>query len=134
MLKARQLPNLDMDSMAYIDKWHALSKSQLSKGFSISHPILNKKCGLYLMMSVFVLPLLSLRTLVVLRRPLRTTIENEAGEEQIWKLPISLESNVDKTYFFQLEAPPLSKASSSAQTMLVKLQTMLMKLPLRLPE
>ncbi|CAI9267874.1 unnamed protein product [Lactuca saligna] len=29
LLKARQLPNLDIDSMGYIDKWHALSKSQI---------------------------------------------------------------------------------------------------------
>ncbi|KAI3738758.1 hypothetical protein L2E82_28896 [Cichorium intybus] len=29
ILKMRQLPNLDMDSMAYIDKWHALPKSQM---------------------------------------------------------------------------------------------------------
>ncbi|KAL4560340.1 hypothetical protein LXL04_032490 [Taraxacum kok-saghyz] len=34
MLKARQLPNLDMDSMAYIDKWHALSKNQIPNGCS----------------------------------------------------------------------------------------------------
>ena len=31
ILKGRQLPNLDMDSMAYLDKWHALPKSQLPK-------------------------------------------------------------------------------------------------------
>ncbi|KAL4560299.1 hypothetical protein LXL04_032449 [Taraxacum kok-saghyz] len=29
ILKASQLPNLDMDSMAYIDKWHALYKNQM---------------------------------------------------------------------------------------------------------
>ncbi|CAI9267837.1 unnamed protein product [Lactuca saligna] len=29
ILKARQLPNLDMDSIGYIDKWHALPKSQI---------------------------------------------------------------------------------------------------------
>nr|XP_043612047.1 uncharacterized protein LOC122583736 [Erigeron canadensis] len=29
MLKARQLPKLDADSMAYIDKWHTLSKSEI---------------------------------------------------------------------------------------------------------
>ncbi|PWA54137.1 hypothetical protein CTI12_AA364340 [Artemisia annua] len=29
ILKERQLPNLDMDSMAYLDKWHALPKSQI---------------------------------------------------------------------------------------------------------
>ncbi|XP_023743145.1 uncharacterized protein LOC111891317 [Lactuca sativa] len=29
MLKKRQLPNLDMESMGYIDKWHALSRSQI---------------------------------------------------------------------------------------------------------
>ncbi|KAL4560305.1 hypothetical protein LXL04_032455 [Taraxacum kok-saghyz] len=34
MLKARQLPNLDMDSMAYIDKWQALSMTQIPNGCS----------------------------------------------------------------------------------------------------
>ncbi|PWA41708.1 hypothetical protein CTI12_AA551580 [Artemisia annua] len=29
ILKRRQLPNLDMDSMAYLDKWHALPKSHI---------------------------------------------------------------------------------------------------------
>ncbi|KAL4560977.1 hypothetical protein LXL04_033135 [Taraxacum kok-saghyz] len=29
ILKMRQLPNLDVESMAYIDKWHALLKSQI---------------------------------------------------------------------------------------------------------
>ncbi|KAL7618590.1 hypothetical protein Lser_V15G01833 [Lactuca serriola] len=29
MLKKRQLPNLDMESIGYIDKWHALSRSQI---------------------------------------------------------------------------------------------------------
>ncbi|PWA61416.1 hypothetical protein CTI12_AA371220 [Artemisia annua] len=29
ILKGHQLPNLDMDSMAYLDKWHALPKSQM---------------------------------------------------------------------------------------------------------
>nr|XP_043610919.1 uncharacterized protein LOC122582572 [Erigeron canadensis] len=32
ILESRQLPNLDMDSMAYLDKWHALPKSQMPKG------------------------------------------------------------------------------------------------------
>ncbi|XP_052627367.1 uncharacterized protein LOC111891327 [Lactuca sativa] len=30
LLEARKLPNLDMNSMAYIDKWHALPKSLIS--------------------------------------------------------------------------------------------------------
>ncbi|KAL7618592.1 hypothetical protein Lser_V15G01831 [Lactuca serriola] len=29
LLKKRQLPNLDMESMGYIDKWHALPKSKI---------------------------------------------------------------------------------------------------------
>ncbi|PWA54110.1 hypothetical protein CTI12_AA326910 [Artemisia annua] len=29
ILKGRQLPNLDMDSVAYLDKWHALPTSQI---------------------------------------------------------------------------------------------------------
>ncbi|CAH1442197.1 unnamed protein product [Lactuca virosa] len=32
MLKGRQLPNLDMDSMGYIDRWHTLPKSQIPNG------------------------------------------------------------------------------------------------------
>ncbi|XP_023743148.1 uncharacterized protein LOC111891322 [Lactuca sativa] len=32
MLKGRQLPNLDMESMGYIDKWHTLPKSQIPNG------------------------------------------------------------------------------------------------------
>ncbi|CAH1442201.1 unnamed protein product [Lactuca virosa] len=34
ILKARQLPNLDMESMGYIDKWHAIPKSQIPNGCS----------------------------------------------------------------------------------------------------
>ncbi|XP_023743122.1 uncharacterized protein LOC111891290 isoform X1 [Lactuca sativa] len=34
MLKKRQLPNLDIESMGYVDKWHALSKSQIPNGNS----------------------------------------------------------------------------------------------------
>ncbi|KAL7617145.1 hypothetical protein Lser_V15G01822 [Lactuca serriola] len=34
LLKKHQLPNLDMESMGYIDKWHALSKSQIPNGNS----------------------------------------------------------------------------------------------------
>ncbi|CAH1442195.1 unnamed protein product [Lactuca virosa] len=34
LLKKRQLPNIDMESMGYIDKWHALSKSQIPNGNS----------------------------------------------------------------------------------------------------
>ncbi|XP_023743142.1 uncharacterized protein LOC111891314 [Lactuca sativa] len=36
MLKKRQLPNLDMDSIGYIDKWHALPKSKIPNGCSFS--------------------------------------------------------------------------------------------------
>nr|KAJ0228304.1 hypothetical protein LSAT_V11C100019280 [Lactuca sativa] len=32
MLKRRQLPNIDMESMGYIDKWHALPKTQTPNG------------------------------------------------------------------------------------------------------
>ncbi|KAJ0613236.1 hypothetical protein HanHA300_Chr01g0035901 [Helianthus annuus] len=32
ILKARQLPNLDPDSMAYIDKWRALLKTEITYG------------------------------------------------------------------------------------------------------
>ncbi|KAL7618589.1 hypothetical protein Lser_V15G01832 [Lactuca serriola] len=38
MLKKRQLPNLDMESMGYIDKWHALSKSQIPNGSARIQP------------------------------------------------------------------------------------------------
>ncbi|XP_076919055.1 uncharacterized protein LOC143579712 [Bidens hawaiensis] len=34
MLKARQLPNIDLDSMAYIDKWCVLTLSQIPNGSS----------------------------------------------------------------------------------------------------
>ncbi|KAL4560300.1 hypothetical protein LXL04_032450 [Taraxacum kok-saghyz] len=34
ILKARQLPKLDIDSMAYIDKWHELPGSQIPNGCS----------------------------------------------------------------------------------------------------
>ncbi|GJZ30397.1 hypothetical protein Tco_0575444 [Tanacetum coccineum] len=38
ILEARQLPNLDVDSMAYIDKWHALPKSVIPNGCaSVNH-------------------------------------------------------------------------------------------------
>ncbi|KAI3511564.1 hypothetical protein L1887_18719 [Cichorium endivia] len=36
ILKARQLPNLDMDSLPYIEKWHALPKNQMPNGCSSS--------------------------------------------------------------------------------------------------
>ncbi|PWA58857.1 hypothetical protein CTI12_AA396100 [Artemisia annua] len=34
ILKKRQLPNLDMDSMAYLDKWRTLPKSQIPEDSS----------------------------------------------------------------------------------------------------
>ncbi|CAI9267865.1 unnamed protein product [Lactuca saligna] len=34
ILKARQLPNLDLESMGYIDKWHAIPKSEIYNGCS----------------------------------------------------------------------------------------------------
>ncbi|KAJ0687439.1 hypothetical protein HanRHA438_Chr11g0529341 [Helianthus annuus] len=36
ILKARQLPNIDPDSIAYIDKWHVLLKSQIPDGGHIT--------------------------------------------------------------------------------------------------
>ncbi|KAJ0736147.1 hypothetical protein HanPI659440_Chr11g0440271 [Helianthus annuus] len=36
ILKARQLPNIDHDSIAYIDKWHVLLKSQIPDGGHIT--------------------------------------------------------------------------------------------------
>ncbi|KAJ0735420.1 hypothetical protein HanPI659440_Chr11g0431971 [Helianthus annuus] len=36
ILKARQLPNLDPDSMAYIDKWRALLKTEIAYGYDSS--------------------------------------------------------------------------------------------------
>ncbi|KAI3512237.1 hypothetical protein L1887_19546 [Cichorium endivia] len=39
ILKERQLPTIDMDSMAYIDKWHALPKSQIPNDCSSSDRI-----------------------------------------------------------------------------------------------
>ncbi|KAI3511561.1 hypothetical protein L1887_18716 [Cichorium endivia] len=36
ILKARQLPNLDLDSMRYIERWHALPKNQMPNGCSSS--------------------------------------------------------------------------------------------------
>ena len=32
ILNTRQLPNIDVDSMAYISKWHALPKSEIPNG------------------------------------------------------------------------------------------------------
>ncbi|KAK9068387.1 hypothetical protein SSX86_012500 [Deinandra increscens subsp. villosa] len=37
VLKARQLPNMDAESMAYIDKWHATLKNQLLNGDEIPY-------------------------------------------------------------------------------------------------
>nr|KAJ0226027.1 hypothetical protein LSAT_V11C100019240 [Lactuca sativa] len=34
ILKARQLPNLDLESMGYIDKWHAIPKTEIYNGCS----------------------------------------------------------------------------------------------------
>ncbi|PWA57905.1 hypothetical protein CTI12_AA407320 [Artemisia annua] len=45
ILKERQLPNLDMDSMAYLDKWHALPKSQIPE----DSPSLNESLELTIM-------------------------------------------------------------------------------------
>ncbi|KAI3738946.1 hypothetical protein L2E82_29244 [Cichorium intybus] len=36
ILKSRKLPNLDMESMPYIDKWHALPKNQMPNGCASS--------------------------------------------------------------------------------------------------
>ncbi|KAI3511562.1 hypothetical protein L1887_18717 [Cichorium endivia] len=36
ILKARQLPDLDLDSMRYIERWHALPKNQMPNGCSSS--------------------------------------------------------------------------------------------------
>ncbi|KAD3337640.1 hypothetical protein E3N88_33160 [Mikania micrantha] len=36
ILKARPLPNIDQDSMAYIDKWRALRKSQIPDDYASS--------------------------------------------------------------------------------------------------
>lgn len=36
ILEARELPNLDLESMAYIDKWHVLPESQIPDGCSSS--------------------------------------------------------------------------------------------------
>ncbi|KAL4560018.1 hypothetical protein LXL04_032166 [Taraxacum kok-saghyz] len=36
ILEARKLPNLDLESMAYIDKWHVIPKSQIPDGCSSS--------------------------------------------------------------------------------------------------
>ncbi|XP_024984259.1 uncharacterized protein LOC112520191 [Cynara cardunculus var. scolymus] len=38
ILEGRQLPNIDLDSMAYIDKWHSLPKSQIPNGCSSIQP------------------------------------------------------------------------------------------------
>ncbi|KAL7618584.1 hypothetical protein Lser_V15G01839 [Lactuca serriola] len=35
MLKKHQLPNLDIESIGHVDKWHALSKSQIPNGHSV---------------------------------------------------------------------------------------------------
>ncbi|GKA99086.1 hypothetical protein Tco_0827023 [Tanacetum coccineum] len=40
ILEARQLPNLDVDSMAYIDKWHALPKSVIPNGCASVNQVL----------------------------------------------------------------------------------------------
>ncbi|PWA72336.1 hypothetical protein CTI12_AA272050 [Artemisia annua] len=45
ILKERQLPNLDRDSMAYLDKWHALPKSQIPE----DSPSLNESLELTIM-------------------------------------------------------------------------------------
>ncbi|PWA85832.1 hypothetical protein CTI12_AA146110 [Artemisia annua] len=40
ILEARQLPNLDVDSMAYIDNWHALPKSVIPNGCTSVNQVL----------------------------------------------------------------------------------------------
>ncbi|XP_071704029.1 uncharacterized protein [Rutidosis leptorrhynchoides] len=39
VLEKRQLPNIDVESMAYIDKWHALSNSELLNGCASSNQV-----------------------------------------------------------------------------------------------
>ncbi|PWA67842.1 hypothetical protein CTI12_AA314130 [Artemisia annua] len=45
ILKGRQLPNIDMDSMAYLDKWHTLPKSHIPE----DSPSLNESLELTIM-------------------------------------------------------------------------------------
>ncbi|KAD1891839.1 hypothetical protein E3N88_42155 [Mikania micrantha] len=56
VLKACQLPNIDLDSMAYIDQWCVLSKSQLPDGIASSqfgiHPAGSSSCNESLILSI----------------------------------------------------------------------------------